>query len=476
MNVLFLYTNINGFHTDCYAFGLASIVSVTRSNGYSAKVIVVKNRECYLKILETIEVFNPRVVGFTSVSSQFIFVKEIAALIKKKFPEIIIVCGGIHPTINPNCVLDTEHLDTLFIGESENSFIELLDKIRQGKCYKDVDNLAYAQNGTVKINKLKPLITDLDSLPYPDKEVYPYEDTLRETGYAPFFFSRGCPYLCSYCSNHMIAKRYGLERNSPRYRSVESSILEIEKTIRKFNVRTVWILDDIFGLDKKWRSAFCAEYKKRIKKKFICLLRVNVIDGEFMRMLKDAGCLRIFIGLESGNEFIRADVMNRHMTNEQILNAFDIAHKSGLQTNAINMIGLPGETEEMVWDTIKLNRRIKPTMSCVSIFYPYKGTNLGNYCFEKGLVNESMYSSFSNERRESVLNFPQDYKWKLIYFRENWERFVYPRDFKKKLLWFMRKTFIWEHLRKIKRSILILGSHKGAGGIFTGLTKAKEDK
>lgn len=353
MNVLFIYPNINGYHEDTYAFGLASIVSIAKSSGYNAKVIIVKTKQDYSKVVEYISAYNPKVVGFTSVSSQFNFVKEMAADIKKINSDTIIVCGGVHPTINPECVLESDFLDGIFMGESDYSFAEFLETIENDGFYKKTDNLAYVENGELIVNKLKPLITDLDTLPFPDREIYPFEETLNTVGYAPFLFSRGCPFLCSYCSNHAIAKAYNLPRNHPRYRSAELSIREIEMTLSKYPIKTVMIQDDIFGFDKKWRIEFLNKYKERIGIKFQCLLRVNFIDEEFIRLLKDAGCYRISIGVESGNEYVRSEIMNRQMSNENIINAFDLAHKYGLQTNAINIIGVPGETEEMLWDTIK---------------------------------------------------------------------------------------------------------------------------
>jgi radical SAM superfamily enzyme YgiQ (UPF0313 family) len=90
----------------------------------------------------------------------------------------------------------------------------------------------------------------------------------------------------------------------------------------------------------------------------------------------------------------------------------------------LNIIGVPGETEDMIWDTIKLNRKIKPTSSGVNIFYPYKGTKLGDDCFKNKMVNEKLYSSFSNERRSSVLEFSEEHKKMLTYFRDNWDSLV----------------------------------------------------
>lgn len=457
MNVLLIYTNINGFHIDTYSVGLASIVSITKKAGHNAKVLIIKDKTDYPKILETVSSFNPGVVGFTSVSSQFGFVKEISTSIKNKYPNIITVCGGVHPTINSDCLKECESLDGLFIGEADMSFVEFLEKIEHRESYRDTDNFAYMEEGRFISNRLKPLISDLDKLPFPDREIYPFVENLKLVGYSHFFFSRGCPYLCSYCSNHAIARNYNLVRNYTRYRSVESSIREIEETMRKFPIKKVLIGDDIFGINKEWREEFCKEYRKRIKIKFLCLLRANIIDETFIKLLKEAGCYRIQIGIESGNEWVRNTIMNRGMSDHQIIDAFDIAHKYGLQTNAINIIGVPGETEEMIWDTIRLNRRCKPNSSGVNIFYPYKGTVLGDYCFKNSLVDETSYRTFSNERRESVLNYPEWHKKKLIYYAQNWGILVAPLNLKLYLIKFfqeyIQKTFIYRWLRAFKHFI-----------------------
>lgn len=457
MNILFIYTNINGFHTDTYSFGLASIVSITKKNNYNTKVFLIKNQDQYQSVLNEIQSFKPDLVGFTSVSSQFVYVSELAARIKAKFPSIIIVCGGIHPTIFPGCLLEADALDGIFIGEGEYSFVEFLERLNKNEPYFDVDNFGYLESGKVVTNRLKPLINNLDELPFPDKETYPFIDTLKATGYAPFIFSRGCPYNCTYCSNHAIAKTYGKITNTTRYRGVEKSILEIQEVISKFYVRRVGIVDDIFGINKDWRNKFCEEYKRNIKTPFFCLLRVNLVDEEFISLLKDAGCYRLSFGVESGNEYIRNHVMNRNISTEQIVNAFALARKYKLETNSINIIGTPQETEEMIWDTIKLNRRLKPTSSGVNIFYPYKGTKLGDECFKKGLVNQEKYNSFSNERRESILNYPDKYKKKLTRYQKYWEYYVYSYNIKKLIILLLRQIILLlsqvEFLRKIKHFI-----------------------
>lgn len=454
MNILFIYTNINGTHEDCYSFGLASIVSITKKAGHTPAVSVFRSSKDYQPTLDAFDRLKPRIVGFSSVSSQFPIVKELAAGIKKKAPGTIVVCGGVHPTIHPEAILETDSIDAFFLGESDLAFIDFLDKVDRGKSFLDTDNLAYRSDGRCVINNLKPRIKDLDILPYPDKETYPYKDTLRDAGYAPFMFSRGCPFGCSYCSNHAIAQRYGVKSLRPFYRSPESCIREIEETAARFHIERIHIGDDIFGQDRRWLKEFCALYKERIKIRFACLLRANFVDEEVIRLLKDAGCYRISMGVESGNDHVRNVIMKRNMSTEMIERSFRLARKHGIETNAINIIGVPGETEEMLWDTILLNRKIRPTSSAINIFYPYKGTVLGDYCFDNGLVDEKMYSSFSLERRDTVLRFPVKYRKKIIMYARLWEYLVFPFDIVRHLEKILKRTSLWRALRNIKRTTL----------------------
>jgi len=459
MNVLFVYTNINGFHDDNYHFGLASVVSVTRQANNNVMVVVITRKSDYSILAEKVKSFKPKVLGFSSVSSQFCFVKEMASLVKKLSSSIITVCGGVHPTIYTDALLESDKIDGFFVGEAELSFVEFLNKIEEGMSYKDTDNFAYVRNGTVIRNKLKPLVEDLDSLPHPDKEIYPYEKTVVGLRYAPFFFTRGCPYLCTYCSNQALAKLYGRNRNYPRFRSPESCIQEIENVVKKYgeHIDFIDIGDDIFGPNNKWRQEFCEKYRKRIRKKFMILLRVENVTDDMLIMLKDAGCFRIYIGVESGNESLRKEVMKRTMSNEKIIYAYDLCHKHGLETLAISIIGMPGESEEMIWDTVKLNRRLRPTSSGVNIFYPYRGTELGDKCFRDGLVDEERYYNFSNERRETVLRYSQDYKKKLSYYYDNWAILVDPWNVKLRAFIYMvrilKRIDMYEMARKAKRFV-----------------------
>ena len=335
--------------------------------------------------------------------------------------------------------METDYIDGFLRGECEIALEDFLDRVSNGLPYKDTDNFAYVDDGKVITNELKPLINDLDTLPLPDKEIYPYfENSIKLTTAAPFFFTRGCPYTCTYCMNQSFADLYNRKRNFPRYRSPESCIQEIEYVVEKHHqdIEYLMIGDDIFGPNLKWRKEFCTKYKKRVfekyNMKFMILLRVEMCQNDdTLKALKDAGAFRIFFGVESGDEAQRREVLDRKMTDKTIQKAFDNCHKNGLETLAVNIIGFPGETEEMIKTTIKLNRKLKVTTSGVNVFYPYKGTPLGDKCFEEGLVNLDKYQDFSNERRESVLNYSEEWLQTLKYYRANWENIVYPFTYRR---------------------------------------------
>ena len=191
MKVLFVYTNINGMYYDSFGDGVAQIMAVTSKAGHEIRNVQIVERSEYSTVSEMVHEFKPDVVGFTSVSSQFAFVLEFAEIIKKISPKIINVCGGVHPTLYPQCIMESKNLDAIFMGDSEYSFLEFLEKVEKKQSWKEVDNIAYNDNGKLKRNKLKKLLNDeeLGQLPHPDRTTYPFDKVLQRVGMAPFHFS-----------------------------------------------------------------------------------------------------------------------------------------------------------------------------------------------------------------------------------------------------------------------------------------------
>lgn len=458
MNVLLVITNVNGFHETPYSFGLSSIAAMALSKGHNVKVVAIREEKDFATFVEDLKTFKPKVVGFTSVSSQFQFVKAAAKMVKEVDKNMIVVVGGVHPTLYPTALAESDDLDAFFIGESEFAFADFLEKVEKGEDYSIVNNLAHRKDGKVITNPLNPLIQSLDAVPHPLRDGF-FIEYVQKNGYAPFFFSRGCPFRCTYCSNHALAKVYGMAVNKPRFKPVDACIDEIKDAEKKYPFNKVYLYDDTFGLDREWMVEFCEKYKKEINKKFICLLRVNVVDDDSLKRIKEAGCTRIQFGVESGNEYVRNTIMQRNISEEQLVTAFALCKKYGIETNAINIIGVPGETEEMLWDTIKFNRKLKPDYSGVNIFYPYHGTVLGDYCFANGLVDEDLYKNFSNERRDTVLKFQPGYREKLRHYHKNWDSLVDPHNIHKRVSVMLRDHKRTYHfLKKVKKSLYSLFS------------------
>ena len=436
MKVLFLYTNINGFHQDSYGDGIAQIMAVTKRAGHDLRQLQVFEKSQYAEVSQMVEEYKPDVVGFTAVSSQFSFVKDLSEIIKKINPKIINVCGGVHTTLYPQCVLESEYLDTVFIGDSEHPFLDFLNKVENNLSWKDCDNIAFTgEDGKMKKNKLRKLLTneELEQLPHPDRSTYPFSKVMQKIGMAPFHFTRGCPFTCSYCSKIGLAKVYGQTRYNIRQASPEYAIEEILQTIKENPtigpVYKIYITDDIFGLNAKWRREFLALYREKVKVPFVCLLRCDVATEDTIKDLAKGYCHTIQFGVESGSDYIRNTVMSRSMKRDTIVNAFKLTKKYGVRTNAINIIGVPGETKEMLEETVALNKEIMPDSTGVNIFFPYKGTPLGDKCFTDGFVNLEKYNDFSNERRESVLNFDYETLERLKWYKLHWNEAVYPRTF-----------------------------------------------
>lgn len=423
-DVLFIYTNINPYHLNVYNFGIGYLSSVLKNNGFYPKLVIVKSKRDYKKVIKTVLEYKPKIVGFSAVSSQFPFVSELAKMIKKVH-KCIAVCGGVHPTIFPECLFSAPDLDGIFIGESEFSFLDFVSEITKGNQYKNIDNFCYVEKGKLIKNRLRPRIQNLEKLPFPDRDLYNYQSIIDENdGMVTLNTNRGCPFNCTYCCNHAIARVYGKKQNTIRYNSIENVLAEIDMLKAKYKFEWIWFIDDIFILNKKWLGEFLPEYKKRFNIPFRCHIRPDICTRDILFELREAGCYEILLGVESANDYIRNVVMQRNITKAQLENTFKWAREIGLKTASINIIGVPDETEETIWETINFNKRINPTTVAVNIFNPYDGTKLGDSCRERGLIKKTNPHSFF-ERRQPKLLLPNISDTKLRNFHNKFQYLVY---------------------------------------------------
>lgn len=405
MKILFIFPDVWGHGGDFY-YGIGYISAVLKMNGHQTSLLHLTKEISRKSLIGKVREIEPDLVGLTSTSHQFGYAKEWAAWIKQAF-NLPVVCGGTHSTVCPDEVISSSGIDVVCIGEGEYPLLELADALESGRAFDQIENLWIKKGEAVKRNPMRALISDLDSLPFPDREVFSYQDVLRrESGVADFIAGRGCPFGCTYCCNHALRGIYKGKGPYVRLRSVKSVIAEIGEVLDRYGslVKAINFDDDTFTLSHKWVRDFCDAYREEFDIPFTCNARADTVNGEILSSLKAAGCETIRIGVESGNEWLRRTVLNRAPTDEQIIAACTAAREAGLSLYIFNMLGLPHETPSMAEDTIALTRKIAPNRVQTSIFYPYPGTELYELCKREGLLTDRCKKSYFD--RGSTLNLP----------------------------------------------------------------------
>jgi anaerobic magnesium-protoporphyrin IX monomethyl ester cyclase len=455
LKIAFILPDTDSFHKLEIHFGLAYISGTLKASGYkNIKFFPVTDPDQYSRIVKELKEFGPAIVGFTSVETQFHNVIELSRLIKREI-KTVVVCGGTFPTIYPECVKEAEHIDGIFRGESELAFLDFVKAVEEGRDFRKTSNFCYydRQNNSIVKNDLLSLQTDLDLLGFPDREIFDFQKVIDSYGgIAPFMFNRGCPYNCAFCSNHAIASVYEKNSNTTRRRSVGSCIAEIKETGQNYLFKAVHIWDDLFTSDRKWLYEFLEKFKSEVNKPFMCTTRSNLCDEELFKRLKKSGCYKVHMSLESGNDFIRNQVMKRNIPLDKVVNSFKLARKSGIRINASSIIGLPFETEGMIKETLALLGKLKIEDMGVNIFYPYRGTRLREVCEQFGLISPIPLSQV-RERRESILNLTHITKDKLEFYRSNFEILARKNEGFFPYLFARSKRFLRKSTRAIRAII-----------------------
>jgi len=207
--------------------------------------------------------------------------------------------------------------------------------------------------------------------------------------------ARGCPYNCAYCVNHMIHDIYKDSRNYLRHKSVDKVIYELKQIAKKYKIKSIYIQDDTFNMSTKRLREFSEKYSEKVNIPFECNLKADLCNDENMDYLKSANCTKAYIGIESGDEKFRRDMLHKYVSDESIINAFRLAKKCNIHTVSLNMIGLPLETPEQIEKTIELNKKVKPDSIQVSTFVPFINTDLYKFCEKNNLLsNKKIAISF----------------------------------------------------------------------------------
>jgi radical SAM superfamily enzyme YgiQ (UPF0313 family) len=313
---------------------------------------------------------KPLYIGLSLTSLEYHRSRDLALFLKKVFPDIPIICGGIHPTVDPESCLS--FADYVMVGECEYSLIDFTEALINGTDVKEVSNLCYMENGKMKKNPLAPAIKDLDSLPIfdhipklsliqrkdgtvctIDRNIYHKEGRFRGRMYE-MLSSRGCGFSCSYCTNSYLNKLYPTNKKVRR-RSIQNIIKELEKV--KHNdpeIKQVVFHDSSFLIGKRdYFKEFCKEYKEKIGIPFIVSTTPTSIDMEKLMLLKDAGVSWVTMALQTGSDLVNKDIYKRYSFKKDYFNAVELINKARLPVKSDVILDNPFEMEADTIETIE---------------------------------------------------------------------------------------------------------------------------
>jgi len=328
----------------------------------------------------------PKETDLVGISNLFTFafpvVLDLAKTIKEKM-DVPIVLGGAHPSATPHETLKHDEIDYVIISEGEDTLIDLLSVLEGKKKEAKLDGFAWKEKGSVKVNPKTKLIENLDSIPFPRRDLLPMENYFStkeahgpvQDRWTPMVTSRGCPYECTFCTPRLWLRRY-------RLRSVENVINEIEECISDFKIREFLFEDENLTINKKRTLDLCNEIKKRkldITWQTPNGIRASVTDEEMLVKMKESGCSHITVAPESGSERILNNVIRKHQNLEDVTRVVRTANKMGLKCAAFFIMGLPGENIDDLEKTIAYSTRLaKEGLDEVAFapFIPVPGSEL----------------------------------------------------------------------------------------------------
>ncbi|MBN1917796.1 MAG: B12-binding domain-containing radical SAM protein [Verrucomicrobia bacterium] len=364
--------------------GLMSISAVLKQHGHEVALAYFSRAHELDEWPARLTEARPQVVGFYVAAEQAEQVGELINAVPRDGTFTIV--GGPHATCFPQMLEKIDRLDAVCIGEGELTLLELVEALESGRDPATVEGLWVKREGEIVKTPPRPFIAEIDKLPVEDWDLFDVQQNIDRYGMGQMrvLASRGCPYKCTYCANHILAAaqpgRY------VRFRSIDNLLDELKMLKARFTFEEIFFDDDIFMLDRRRLREFAERYPKEVGVPFICCGRVEVTNDETMQLLKQAGARRVDFGVEVGDEELRRTVLKRTMSNDEIIAAIECAQRAGLQVKTLNMVGLPGETPEKHMATVRLNQRLRTDVTNCSVFWPHPGTELYDLCVREGYV------------------------------------------------------------------------------------------
>lgn len=350
---------------------------------------------------------RPQFVVLDSTTPSIYSDLECARIVKEESDAAVIMVGPHASAVPTETIAESNgSVDAICIGEYDYT---VLDAIKAFPDLKDVAGLSYMENGKPVISAPRPLIEDLDSLPFPawrHLDLMKYFDGSKLYPYIDIFSGRGCPHKCVFCLWPQV-----MHGRRVRLRSPERVVDEMEYDIRicpqVAGGGEFFFEDDTFTLIKSNAVAICEEILKRdLRIRFSVNARADTADEELFRLMKRAGCRELLVGFESGAQSV-LDAMNKRGSVEQSRRFMELAHKTGLDVHGCFVLGLPGETRESMEKTLELALNMGLHTAQFSAAVPFPGTEYYDYCKRQGLLKAQRWDSWLAEGEQAaVVDYP----------------------------------------------------------------------
>ena len=432
MRILFVYPNL--YTQMGFNHGLASLSACLKARGHATRLLNLNENlppvPAPEEVLELVRAWRPGVIAFSCLTQQYGAALELARWLRARAGDELppLIVGGIHPTMVPAEVMADGAWDHVGVGECEDALVQLVERLERGERPDDVQNFLSWKGGVrPALAGAAPVAAehwvhnpvgefpDLRALPIPDYGLF---DTQRITdqkhGWFGLLSSRGCPYRCTYCLNHKIVDRYRDELERPvnrigffRFRPPHLLVEEIREVLARYRgIGTFIFDDDLFTQNVEHAVAVCDAYAESgIGVPFVVNSHVKQLDPRVAAALKRAGCRILKLGIESGSPRVRKEILQRFMSNQDVLGTVEAAERCGLHTSGFVMVGLPYETRAERWETVDLLAQAGIGRFRTSLFYPFPGTESFRLALQGGFLRADQEVTLTNFTESSCLDF-----------------------------------------------------------------------